>query len=391
MMASSRTHALTFVGPLAARRLWWCRLKLPLLGMLAPSSALGRLRFIHFGGWSVFRRLPGAGRSAGSPPGMIFVSDYDGDPDEYLAAFAIGIEGGMRWTFGSYHGFPGPRPTPAFVDYVSAGTSEAMLRYSAYPGSTVRDIDTALAVVDELDRLRVLAEDPTADGSQGDGPHEAACGRLVRALTLAPEQEVPSLWSGISQALRHRPTVSPLVICAPLDPSRIGDAAAAVRSLAKETPSPFAEVAGLHFARAAVVEAPVRRPPPWWAWLRRSAVTDEPGQKYLLVCAWVDGAEEAAVGQLVKDLTVAAERPAPADALWGSCTGYPGPDDPEQLARWLIAHCLRFSLFLDSHVGVSVEQVQAALRLRARAMEVVAAHEGCPAREVVHALANLNA
>lgn len=393
MVASSRTHALTFAGPLAARRLWWCRAKLPVLGMLAPSTALGRLRFIHFGGWIVCKRLPGSWQGPDRPrPAMIFLSDYDGDPDEYLAAFGIGIEAGMRWSFGSYEGFPGPRPTPPFVDYVNGGRSEELLRYSAYPDATVRDVDTALAVVEELDQLRA-AVTRTEDEPGDEQSLEVVYASLQRTLMTPPEPTVPSWWRGIWQALRHKPTVTGLVVALPIAADRRADAEVMVRLLGIQQSSLLSGVTGLHFARAAVIEAPVRRRSwrSWRPWRRRRPDRTEPAVPYLLFSAWVDGSVEKAVDQLVKVLVTPTRAGTPADDLWGSCTGYPGADDPERLVRWVLAHRLDFSFFVDSRAGVTVEQIQAAVRLRNEVMATVEAHEGRSAGEACRALARLPA
>lgn len=315
---------------------------------------------------------------------MIFVSDYDGDPDEYLAAFGLGIETGMRWSFGSYEGFPGPRPTPPFIDYVSQGSTPPLLRYAAYPDTTVRDIDTALTVVADVEALKSLVNSRGPDAEGDEGPVRAAYRRLLRRLTVAPEPDVPSWWAGIWRALRHKPTVAGLAVAVPLDPDRRVEAEAAIRSLASEERSPFADVLGVHFVRAAVIEAPVRRS----RWRRRAGQRPEPAP-YLLLCAWVDGRTEQAVSQLVKALVVPTGSGCPADDLWGHCVGYPGAGSPEHLARWVLAHRLPFSLFLDSHAGSSAEEVLAALRLRDQVTRALTAHEGRPPSEVALAVARL--
>jgi hypothetical protein len=323
---------------------------------------------------------------------MIFVSDYDGDPDEYLAAFGIGIERGMRWSFGSYAGFPGPRPTPLFVDYVTGGRSEVLLRYSAYPDATVRDVDSALAVAEKVDRLREVVEGYAHDdaGTAVETRMGVAYRDLLRALTIAPEHQVPSRLSGVLKAVRHKSTVSGLALCLPIEPERRAEAEAALHVLATKTRAALGEIGGLHFARATVVEAPQRRRP-WWSPWRFLAGTDvrEECPPHLLFCAWVDGPVEPFVARLAKALATPDDGRTPSDDLWGYCAGYPGADDSDRQAEWLLAHQLRFSLFLDSRAGISAEQIQAALRLRDKVGQTVAAHEGSPLRETCRALAQL--
>jgi hypothetical protein len=306
---------------------------------------------------------------------MIFVSDYDGDHDEYLAAFGLGIPAGMRWTFGSFDGFPGPYPTRPFQEYVADGESEVLLRFSAYPGATVRDLDMALAVGDRWHRLcEARAQGRTVDA-------ESVCLELLRALSLAPAGQPPSLWGGIWQGLRHRPTGNGLVLALPLDRVAWAEGGGRrVQGLAGEENwrdlSPFAAVAGLHFARVTVIRTVPRR--------------GEGPREHLLLAAWVDGDPKDAARRLAEAFTAEGPRGPWADDLWGSCTGYPGSTDLERLTAWLLGHRLRFSLYLDSRAGSTAGELREALDLKQQVDKVVARHEGRPLAELTAALAALD-
>jgi len=158
-----------------------------------------------------------------------------------------------------------------------------------------------------------------------------------------------------------------------------------VRALGAVCPSPLAEMAGLHFLRAALIRAEQR--PAWW---RRGASGAAPVYRdHLLVTAWVDGDVRRATGRLAEALAAPGPRGPFADELWGGCLGYPGAADVGALGRWLWAHRLRFSLYLDSRRGYTAEQVQAALALRAKVESACAAHEGDPVDDVCATLSSL--
>ncbi|MGH9213420.1 MAG: hypothetical protein ACRD2C_22520 [Acidimicrobiales bacterium] len=353
-----------------------------MLRILAISSSLARLRSIHYGGWIVFGDPPGA-----TPPGwrgrpsMLFLSNYDGEPAEYLAAFGIVVSPGMRWTFGSAEDFPGARPTRRFIDYVEQRRIVELMLYSAYPDRTVRDVDTALAVSEQIERLRRLGDDAS------DIRFGAAYRSLVDALVLAPEPPVPGFWSGAWQALRHRSTVSGVVVAVPVEPGRRHELEAAVRDLAAaDEPSFFEQAGGVHFARVAVLGVAGRRDRSVAPTSRLGATSprhDGDGEaeaeaegELLLLAAWVDGDARQFIRRLAGTV---GDR---ADALWGSCPGYPGAADAAVLAEWIAAHQLPISLFVGCRSGVSVAAVRTAIERWERAVDLVDAVQGRPLAEV---------
>lgn len=382
----SRTNALTAIARLKPVRLWWCRILLPMLRMVAMSSSLARLRFIHYGGWIVFGGLRQRVRHPGLSlwrhrPTMLFLSDYDGDPHEYLAAFCLAVAKGMQLSFGSAAGFPGPRPTRTFIEYVERHGWPEQFRYTACPDATVRDLDTALEVADRLERIAALPAPPaspasTASGSSQDG-FEEQYRALVRVLSLAPEPPpAPSFLEVLPQVWRKRSTVSGLATVMPLDPAHRSETMSRLRMLAQVPEAVFDPVGGVHCARLAVVSLPSRR------WPFAGSPQGEP--EHLLFSAWFDGAE----GDFVRGLV---ERLGPrAEDIWGGCDGYPGTNDLERLASWILAHRVRFNLFLGSRSGVPAERTQAAAELADQVREAVTATWGRPQAEIHRRLRELD-
>lgn len=339
--ATSRSQTLTVMAPLARCGVGRSRLMLPVVGLLAGSSALTRLRFIHFAQWNVFHSLPGH-RGGRRRPGMLFLADFDGDLREYLAAFGIATPHGMRWAFGASQGFPGPRPTRKLIAHVEAHRQEDLLRYCAYPEATVRDVDAALDVTRRLEELRAV-------GREGRGDRFRDCtAALVSSLARAPDQPVPSPLAGALAKLRARPTVSALAVALPLDdPSRrgIADLRRAVEACGTAV---FDQIGGTHFARL-------------------SSLGD-----HLLLSAFVDGTPDAYVRRLVAGLGAAS------DMLRNVCASYPGHQDGERLASWIHLRRLPTSLFLWSRTGVTVDGIRRALACRERVMEIVTASPAAP-------------
>lgn len=363
---TTRTKALTFTGPLAPRRLWWSRMVLPFLRILAVSSSLARLRFIHFAGWIVFGDLPGA-----KPPGwrtrptMIFLSDFDGDQTEYLAAFGLAMPRAMRWSFGSCDEFPGPTPTRALIEYVHRGRQAELLHYSAYPDATVRDIDAALVVAERLDALA------SAASSLSDEDFQRRYRELLDSLALAPQLRPPGVLPGIWQALRSRPSVAGLTLAVPVGPGKTDEIRASIDKLAAETPSLFATVAGLHFCRLALIDVPGHGP--------------GPHPDHLLFSAWFDGKVDDFIPRVVAEL---GDR---SDAIWTGCRGYPGAGDPAALSRWIGQHRLRHSLFLNARSGVPVQRIRTSLERREQALIALPGLQDLPSDELRRELARLAA
>jgi hypothetical protein len=313
------------------------------MGVLAISSPLAELRLIHFGEWIVTRRAspPRVGRK---PRGaMVFLADFDGDLDEYLAVFGLVVSPGMKMIFGTTDGFPQPKPTRQLIDYVESRQSPEQVEWSAYPGATMLDVDAALALYREVQERRERA--PGTDvlaGIQSDPV-------LLKLLARAPEAQVPSFWKALYMRLFTRATVVPLTIVTPLPPARTDEIRGRLEALGQRRPPLFGNVDGAHVGRVALLPEP--------------GPTVEGGDALnLLVALRLDRLGGDPVERLVKGLGPLA------DQVWDGCDGYPGADDPAGLGAWLRDHRLPSALFLAPRSGASVDVVKEALALWEEAM-----------------------
>jgi hypothetical protein len=140
---------ITVVTPMRRLWSWWLWLSWPPAdrGLWIKRPIL-RLSFIHVAHWGQIDRLPAAAsrlRAAPLPtPYVIFQSNFDGPAREYAEAFSFEMPWRIRGLWGGAYGFPGPRPSNRFVDYVlSHAAEEPYHYYSRYPAATVRTVRAA--------------------------------------------------------------------------------------------------------------------------------------------------------------------------------------------------------------------------------------------------------
>jgi hypothetical protein len=140
---------------------------------------------------------------------------------------------------------------------------------------------------------------------------------------------------------------------APVKPGSQGDLLAALGNLASGA-SPFAEVAGTHFGRWVVVEA-LRGASGGFLdsegpFLFMSAEFDqEPAEWTALLCA--------RAGEAL-------------DAVMCHCEGFPGSGDADAVTAFFASHAAKAGFTVAGYREVTVEQVRAALRLRATLREL---------------------
>jgi hypothetical protein len=314
--------------------------------MVVMSTALAELRVIHFAQWCAFPRLPGATGRARRRGGLVFVAEFDGDLHEYLAAFGLAVPGGMRAAFGATQRFPGPRPTRRLIDYVEHWRVRDLLRWSAYPDATVRDVDAALDVRRLLGELRAI--DPALRPSE----FAAACRTLVASLDRAPRTVRQSPWRCVWTALTGSRRVGSFAAALPLAPGAADRVAEAV----DRHPDLFAAVDGTHFARLSHL-AP----------LAAESARDGADPGRLLLAAFVDGRGRDYPARLIASLGPAA------DEVFGGCPGYPGAAVPAAAAAWLARHRLAATLFVPCRAVMPVASVRRALARHERALDLVAA------------------
>jgi hypothetical protein len=276
----------------------------------------------------------------------VFVAEFDGDLHEYLAAFGLAVPAGMRCVFGATDRFPGPRPTRRLIGYVEHWRVRDLLRWSAYPDATVRDVDAALDVGRQLGELRAI--DPALRPAE----FAAACRTLVASLDRAPRTVRLSQWRSVWAALSGQRRVDSFTAALPLAPGGADRVAAVV----ERHPDLFAAVGGTHFARLAHLALPPAE---------RDSAGSDPGR--LLVAAFVDGRGGDYPARLIDTLGPVA------DEVFGACDGYPGADSPDSAAAWLERHRLGATLFVPCRAVMPVASVRRALARRERVLDLVAA------------------
>jgi hypothetical protein len=130
-----------------------------LIGRIKPVVVLysGRtfpaLRFIHFASWSLLARLPGPDGERLKTPYLLFLTNFNGDFEQYIDAFSyvIGAKISNIWRFS--YGFPGPTPSEPFKAFIERQELVSLHYHSAYPGETTATILSALRVQQQMDRL----------------------------------------------------------------------------------------------------------------------------------------------------------------------------------------------------------------------------------------------
>jgi hypothetical protein len=132
--------------------------------------------------------------------------------------------------------------------------------------------------------------------------------------------------------------------------------------------SPLARVAGTHFARFVVLDAPVYEGPPQ----RR----DSWKAARLLFTSNFDGPLERYLERLRTALG------ADGDAVFGRCAGYPGSEDARRWGEWLLRHRVVSSLFFAAYGDQDVETVVANVDVRARLIAFALAAQGLEPAEL---------
>lgn len=153
-----RALAITVITPI--RRGW-----VPLIYLgFAPvrrfpifTNTLRRLSFIHFARWCILRKIPYNGPPQRPErlhaPYFIFESNFNGSWEDYLDSFAYVLPVRIWATWVNSMGFPGPKPTTRFKDYVRHNQYDVEHYYSAYPQATTTMVTSALSLQARFDRF----------------------------------------------------------------------------------------------------------------------------------------------------------------------------------------------------------------------------------------------
>jgi hypothetical protein len=138
---------------------WRRRLRIP----SRMDKSLEKLSFIHFGHWSLFDRMPPRGGRRLRYPYILFQTNFNGDPHQYIEAFSVTVRLGMRGLWAGAYGVPSPVPIGPFVEYILGEKLETPYYYNAYPQASTTMVCAALRLRRELDGFarRSVALEPT--------------------------------------------------------------------------------------------------------------------------------------------------------------------------------------------------------------------------------------
>lgn len=368
-----QARALTTLAAMPRRGLWRTRFLFWLRRTLGPPADLERLSFIHFARTALITRLDdgtAASDRPTTPAFMYFESHFNGRFDDYIDAFAYVVPQHMKRIWSSAYGFPGPQPATSFKYYIRDHDYHAALFYSAYPQATVTDIVQALRFKKRLGPLATAAGDaePQEFADQWyDALQEAGPPNAARAF-------FGHLYRVVLSRLRRRDAnfavdgqVYGLTVLTPVLPGREDALRQDLERVAGLGTSPFAALPRTHFARLVLVDHFPGQGP---------GATPAVGPRLLFSCV-IDGSPDTYLRSLCGGAMATI-----ADSVWGHCVGAPAPvsGDPLAFQRWMRGHQLTTTTFFAPYGAATVQEVDAALRLRGEVQDFAVGSQYAPPR-----------
>ena len=308
-------------------------------GASSIERRLWELSFIHFAHWGVFERIPPSGSRLRARwlrhPYLLFHSNFNGSAWEYIEAFAVVIKWGMRAIWGGAYGAPPPVPVAPFIDYIREQKIETSYYYCAYPQASTRMIRTALATRELFRQLRRDTAGLDAKGFESE------------------------YWKAVKELERPSPgdarlgESDGLCVLTPISQGQEKALAADLEALRAREQSPFADIAGTHFARFVLVpHLKLRRG-------RKLYSTS-----YLLFAAEFDGPPERYAGALCEPAASRAGR------LWSRhCEECPDISDRAAFRRYLLEHRVKAGYSVLGYPDATLSDVLNSLELRRRLEE----------------------
>ena len=287
------------------------------------TADLIELSMISFARWSVCR--------PGGRPYLLFETNFNGDTDHYLEAFALVTPNGLKANWKGIAGFPGVEPVSRFQSFVNDHMQRIARYWSAYPQASTKMIRSALELRSRIDAFNERGATPEQFKAAYDGLIEGA--QTIR-----------------NPVTRKNGTTSSLSVLAPVVSGAVDGLARELAALPDEGLMPD----DTHFARWAVVD---RLDPP-----------------HLLFTAWFDRAPADWLPDLHRSL---GDR---AHAIWSHC-GLAGGGS-EAFARLLQAHAVPVGLPFHSYDGWTVGEVREALELAERFERFAVCSRDVPAGEL---------
>lgn len=168
---AGKANPLTVITPV--KRGWrrWATLLILFVFKHLPLGVVKQLAFIHFARWILIRgdklpRLDAEQPVEDWPYDLyVFTTNFNGSWDQYIDAFGRikSVSKGLNMLWYTSAGFPGPWPMRLFKRYIHYFEQHQGLYYNAYPGATVRDIETALRLESALESFLDATTDDMSD------------------------------------------------------------------------------------------------------------------------------------------------------------------------------------------------------------------------------------
>ncbi len=161
-----KAYAINVLTPVKAWKTPILALAFNLFKIRATQWELRLLAFIHFARWVVLTRgnLPHfptmAARESFSRRYLLFESNFNGSWNEYIDAFHAVLHFKLNLVWMWSDNFPGAVPLVPFKRYIDHNQLHNDFYYMAYPGSTIRDVQNALAASQAFDALQAALDAP---------------------------------------------------------------------------------------------------------------------------------------------------------------------------------------------------------------------------------------
>lgn len=151
-----RTRALTVVAPICPEK--QAELERALAVIAAnldhnPLVPFSRLATTHFARFVILPPPPASGDAL-----LVFESNHDGEPAEYLDLLARTAGPGLDALFGCCRGWPGVADVDGYSRFMRAHQRKAAAFYAAYPDRAKETVQNDLAVFDEAERVLEVVE-----------------------------------------------------------------------------------------------------------------------------------------------------------------------------------------------------------------------------------------
>lgn len=291
-----------------------------------PGLFLEALNFVHFGRWIIVSKHPilswrssGLPRFDGQPKEnlgygvMLFTSNFDNDWPPYVDTFMeaavdeLGVFWGdmPAWEDPSSMGFEG------FFGLVDRRTIDHDHYYAAFPRLATADIKAALTVDRSVRSFHIQTKG--SSDAEWNHAYDLLLRRLQHSLgTIDRPAKATDPKAFVKGGGGH----IGLTLIAPVPTAAVADLRLTIRSLGLGKVSPFASIAGTHFARLVVIDEIV---------YRDSGVRLQSG--YLLMSVDADGSlgdAYAWLSELYRDWSTPRIGPGfpSIDAIWGQCYGF---------------------------------------------------------------------